>query len=302
MKNKKDLCAESFQELKLQQMLVTKNDRNLPPLPRHLSPEMQQDLSNSWIACVQVSSFTFTMIRRAVDMFGFEVVPIENLTMFMAAINKRGMPFATITVHDLLREEENILKKAEVSAGEDLNPIIAIGTKENLNAEDFQTLPHAFLIKGPTMSQDIFDLFSRMLPEPISYIEQAKVLIVEDNPVNLKFCQKVMMAMSFEVNTAQNSEEALVKLENNRFHLILMDLDLPGKNGLETTIEIRRRGIQTPTLALTAIQHPELERHCMRCGLNGALSKPLSLEPLLDMLRKFRVPRTRPKEKMICSF
>jgi CheY-like chemotaxis protein len=69
-----------------------------------------------------------------------------------------------------------------------------------------------------------------------------------------------------------------------------MDLEMPNMGGLEAMVEIRRMGIQTPTLAMTAHTDPEVMKICRLCGMNAGLSKPLKRDLLIEALQQYQCP------------
>jgi two-component system, cell cycle response regulator DivK len=103
------------------------------------------------------------------------------------------------------------------------------------------------------------------------------VLIVDDNPTNLKLARVVLSAEGLEVRTATSAEEALNVLEAFTPRLILMDIQLPGLDGLELTRQLKadpqRRDIIV--LALTAYaMKGDLEK-ALAAGCDGYMSKPI---------------------------
>jgi CheY-like chemotaxis protein len=103
------------------------------------------------------------------------------------------------------------------------------------------------------------------------------VLIVDDNPTNLKLARVVLSFEGLEVRTATSAEDALKVLETFRPHLILMDLQLPGLDGLELTRQLKadpqRRDIIV--LALTAYAMKGDMEKALAAGCDGYLSKPI---------------------------
>jgi len=125
------------------------------------------------------------------------------------------------------------------------------------------------------------------------------VLVVEDNPVNRKLILTLMAGSGIELDSAEDGNDALEKLRTPGalFDLVLMDVNMPGMDGLECTREIRKDpGLRNiPVLALTASTTPEEVESILQSGMNGYLDKPLVLGKLytafVRFLQEFRIPR-----------
>jgi signal transduction histidine kinase/HPt (histidine-containing phosphotransfer) domain-containing protein len=119
------------------------------------------------------------------------------------------------------------------------------------------------------------------------------VLLVEDNPVNRKLAECVLEKAGYGVTTADNGAAALSALERDRFDLVLMDVQMPEMDGIETTARIRKRekasGGHVPVLALTAHAMPGDRARCLAAGMDGYLMKPIQPSMLLDALRRVHV-------------
>jgi len=119
------------------------------------------------------------------------------------------------------------------------------------------------------------------------------VLLVEDNPVNRKLAECVLEKAGYGVTTADNGAAALSALERDRFDLVLMDVQMPEMDGIETTARIRERekvsGGHVPVLALTAHAMPGDRARCLAAGMDGYLMKPIQPAMLLDALRRVHV-------------
>jgi len=112
--------------------------------------------------------------------------------------------------------------------------------------------------------------------------EMHPILIVDDNPTNLKLARVVLAAEGYDVRTADDAEEALRVLETFRPRVILMDLQLPGMDGLELTRKLKRdperRGIVI--LAVTAYAMKGDEEKARAAGCDGYVTKPIDPETL----------------------
>jgi CheY-like chemotaxis protein len=115
------------------------------------------------------------------------------------------------------------------------------------------------------------------------------VLAVEDNPVGLTILKRALERRQVKVDGATSGEAALTAASRCRYDLVLMDLQMPGMNGLETTREIRKLpGYQAvPILALTADFSDELRDRCLRQGMQAFLSKPVEAVQLWAVVSKF---------------
>jgi CheY-like chemotaxis protein len=108
------------------------------------------------------------------------------------------------------------------------------------------------------------------------------ILIVDDNPQNLKLARVILLAEGYEVRTASDAEEALALLESFTPRLILMDLQLPQMDGLELTRRLKadptRRAIVV--LALTAYAMKGDDDRAFAAGCDAYMSKPIDTDAL----------------------
>jgi len=111
------------------------------------------------------------------------------------------------------------------------------------------------------------------------------VLLVEDNPVNQKIADRMLTKLGMNVTVANNGNEALQAVVIDHFDLILMDLQMPEKDGIQATQEIRAMGLSMPILALTANSTIESQQACFDAGMVGFISKPFKIESLYSAIK-----------------
>ena len=120
-----------------------------------------------------------------------------------------------------------------------------------------------------------------------------RVLLVEDNPINRKLAQCVLERAGHDVETADSGTAALSALERDRFDLVLMDVQMPGMDGVEATAKIREQekatGGHIPILALTAHAMPADRRRCLSAGMDGYLVKPIQPRLLLEAIGRLEL-------------
>lgn len=111
----------------------------------------------------------------------------------------------------------------------------------------------------------------------------ARILVVEDNPLNLKLVRDVLGAAGYDVVSATTGEEGLRVAAELPPALVLMDLQLPGIDGTETLRRLRRGPLdpRVPVVAVTASAMPEDHEQAERAGFDGYLEKPISVRGLV---------------------
>ena len=116
--------------------------------------------------------------------------------------------------------------------------------------------------------------------------EGARILIVDDEPVNLLVVQAFLEESGLIVDIAEDGVQAIEKARANDYALILMDMQMPNLNGLEATRQIRaiRDPLSTPILAMTANAFAEDKARCLAAGMNDFLVKPFDPEALFSSL------------------
>lgn len=115
-------------------------------------------------------------------------------------------------------------------------------------------------------------------------LKGAQILLVEDNPLNIKVAEAFLRRWGAEVEVAVNGAEALEKLDAKKHHVVLMDLHMPVLDGYEATKQLRARGETLPIIALTASLPKEVEHEAFSSGLNAVVVKPFNPDDLKQVL------------------
>lgn len=118
---------------------------------------------------------------------------------------------------------------------------------------------------------------------------RARILLVEDNPVNQLVAKGMLAKLGCQVELATQGVEALARLEEQAFDLVLMDCNMPVMDGYEATRHIRERGRWPglPIVALTANAMPEERERCRAAGMDDYLAKPFRREDLLAVVDRW---------------
>lgn len=114
-----------------------------------------------------------------------------------------------------------------------------------------------------------------------------RVLVVDDNPVNLRVASGLLHRMGLSVDVANGGLEALGLLERSHYDLVLMDLQMPDLDGAAATRRLRQTegtARHTPVVALTASALPSELAQCLEAGMDATLTKPLQVQRLNEVI------------------
>jgi two-component system sensor histidine kinase/response regulator len=124
-------------------------------------------------------------------------------------------------------------------------------------------------------------------PRPTS----SRVLVVDDNPINLKVASRNLEKLGCEVHPASDGREALERLRDLDVDVVFMDIQMPVMDGFEATAAIRRReagtGKRVPIVAMTAHAMAGYRELCLDAGMDGYVTKPLRLTEMARVLARF---------------
>jgi two-component system, sensor histidine kinase and response regulator len=167
----------------------------------------------------------------------------------------------------------------------------------------------------PIRQQDLQESIARLLSMDYETREKAratiresvadipgKILLAEDNPVNQTLAVRLLQKRGYEVAVAATGKEVLTMLDAQEFDLILMDVQMPEMDGLETTARIRTSeklsAKHIPIIAMTAHALKGDQERCLAAGMDGYLTKPIVREEMYSTIQSFlaktKAPETVP--------
>jgi len=127
----------------------------------------------------------------------------------------------------------------------------------------------------------------KLIEENITF-DNKKILIVDDNKLNLKVATKLLDKYKVTIETCLSGEECLEKLKNNNYNLILLDDMMPKMSGKDTLKELKKnKSFKTPVVVLTANAISGMKEKYLELGFDDYLAKPIEKEELKRILNKF---------------
>lgn len=133
----------------------------------------------------------------------------------------------------------------------------------------------------------VLDIFSENL--------ERKALIVDDNRINQVVTRRILEKRDFKCEVAGDGSEAIARLMKENFDLVLMDINMPGISGMETTVKIRKFNKEVPIIALTAVEIDEMREEILGSGMNDIIIKPYDTQQFFNTIFKnLLAPATEP--------
>jgi PAS domain S-box-containing protein len=145
-----------------------------------------------------------------------------------------------------------------------------------------------FTVRLP-LAKELPSDFEAPLTVPAVACAQLRILLVEDNPANQRLGTYILQDRGHLVEIAGDGQEAVYLAERNRYDVILMDVQMPGMNGLEATAAIRKRqgsGSRVPIIAMTAHAMRGDRDRCLAAGMDGYLSKPVNAREMIGLVER----------------
>ncbi|MGH7693255.1 MAG: response regulator, partial [Candidatus Dormibacteria bacterium] len=116
-----------------------------------------------------------------------------------------------------------------------------------------------------------------------------RILVIEDNPSSLELSTLVLRGQGFKVDTATDGQQGLQKAKAEPYDLILMDIQLPGIDGLTVTrlLKADPRTAQTPIVALSARAMVGDEKEALEAGCSGYITKPIEVKNFVSTVTEY---------------
>jgi len=113
-----------------------------------------------------------------------------------------------------------------------------------------------------------------------------KILVVDDDAIVIKSCKRILEAEGFEVFTCPSADEALEKIKNYDFDLLLMDVKMPKHDGIFLMREVKKNWPDIPIIVMSGYPTPETIADVLRLGATQFIPKPFRPDELINTVRQ----------------
>lgn len=235
-------------------------------------------------------------MRSEWTMFGKEAVLLARNSI------EANDEFHALIIDTKLPDMHGIEITRQIRALGDRTPIIMLTAPDNEADEARAAGVNTFCAK-PVILSDLRDSLLSALGKQkpckeISALDEKelfngkRLLLVEDNELNLEIAFELLKSYGFRVETAENGQIAVDKIANSQhgyYDLVLMDIQMPVMDGYEATKQIRRLNkpelAKIPIVAMTANAFDEDRRTALECGMNGFIAKPIIMDEVIRVLK-----------------
>jgi CheY-like chemotaxis protein len=130
---------------------------------------------------------------------------------------------------------------------------------------------------------------NELVDDTVNGFDGVRLLLVDDEPVNRAVATEFLERQGFHVDVAEDGLEALSMLGMHEYRLVLMDMQMPRLDGIESTRQLRRqrRHDQLPIIAMTANAFAEDKKRCLDAGMNDFISKPIDFDHLTSTIKRW---------------
>jgi DNA-binding NtrC family response regulator len=113
-----------------------------------------------------------------------------------------------------------------------------------------------------------------------------KILVVDDDAIVIKSCRRILEAEGFEVSTCPSADDALEKVKNCDFDLLLIDIKMPKRDGMYLMREIKKKWPEIPTIVMSGYPTPETISEVVKLGATQFIPKPFRPDELARLVHQ----------------
>lgn len=273
-----------------------------------------EDLQGLHVLAIDDNATNRMILSKMIEGFGCRVATAaggkEGLDMLLEALQDED-PFQLVLLEMQMPEvngEQTVELIRENPQVKDLEIVILTSMGSRGDASRFEALGCAGYLLKPVRQRQLFEALLAVLGQKQRDVDlgrphlvtrhtiseqkrqSLRLLLVEDNHINRKLAVTLLRKAGYYVETVENGLEAVNALEQERFSLVLMDVQMPEMDGYEATERIRvleGNERRTPIIAMTAHSMKGDRERCLEAGMDDYISKPIEPQKLFDTIDRW---------------
>ena len=259
-----------------------------------------QELTQYQITLVCPRTSVADQLRDSMEKFGLNPVHLNPALENPVPAQKQ------LWVVDAGRLDEGVKALLSAQIHKAAGPAVLVGYPQELRTLPEELTATARILNKPVKQKELYQVLHQAvqasdshtpantpsttstLPSALSSDVPLAVLIAEDNLINQKLIIRVLEKMGFKPDLAGNGHEVLHAMEKKSYDLVFMDVQMPEKDGIQATEDIRARYTEQPVIiALTAATQETDQDRCFKAGMNDYISKPMNFDKLEALIRRW---------------
>ncbi|MCK5871702.1 MAG: response regulator, partial [Methylococcales bacterium] len=266
---------------------------------------LPEKFKNTRVLVVDDDIISRTVLQTYLESFGFVVDAAESGIQALKQLESPNQRAYSLILMDWeMPKMDGIQTSKYINASQKINiipPIIMVTSRTQKEvAAKIENEIQAVLIK-PVEPLDLLENIGTVLGfelkvhtptevavDPETNLTGAKILVVDDNDINCLIAKEMLEDENLHVEVANGGQQAIEKINAQKFDAVLMDLQMPEMDGYETCLRIRRnpRHKNLPIIALSGHAMSEIRDKCLQVGMNDYVSKPFRIHKLLQILER----------------
>ena len=271
-------------------------------------------LTDKHILIVDDNVTNLSILQHILESAGLKVTPVRDSSMVQNIVQqaRRENTAFDLAILDIQMPAPDGYALAGMLKNEQGTtaaiPLLAYTSSTERNANRCKEAGFDAFLTKPARREILFKTMEKLLASPEERQRQEKeklitqysvreemkrsvrILLAEDNPVNLKLATLILTKAGYKVESAGNGKETVERFTStpDKFDLILMDIQMPEMDGLEATKELRDRGFNdVPIVAMTANAMKGDREICIDAGMNDYITKPIKREIVFEIIEKW---------------
>ena len=261
------------------------------------------------VLLVESSATTERAVRDQLEQWNVFVCcrrDVKNALQEIKSSIANNRPFDLLLVNETVPDADALIIARMISAEPGIRNLKLVIAECSVDNGDAATSGIDYRIAKPILRHKLWDCLVdvagrrlRTVPNNNEIIESTaaansefRVLLAEDNPVNQEVARGMLSSFGCDVHVAVNGQDAIDRIADDEFDIVLMDCEMPVMDGFEATKMIREREVEghasrIPIIAVTANAMPEDRQKCLAAGMDDFLSKPFTINKLQEMIEHY---------------